>query len=97
MKYMIAIFFYTTVTLRASSFPGWLYPWLEWTFSVQDDEEAANNVSLMIDIYGYSYFLSIFIAPLPGLLIKSSQKIFKSDLIGEQRALTMILTISGTG
>jgi len=97
MKYMIAVFFYTTVSLRAASVPGWFYPWLEWTFSVQDDEEAKENVSLMLDIYGLSYFLSIVLALLPSLMIRSSQKIFKSDLIGEQRALSILLTLSGKG
>ena len=95
LKNIISIIFYTTVTVRASSFPSWLYPWLQWTFSIQDEELAEANVSLAMDIYGYSYFLSIFIAPLPGMFIKYMQRIFKSDRLGEHHALTVILLIAG--
>ena len=95
LKYVIIIIFYTTLQVRVSSFQSWLYPWLKWTFSTQDAAQAEYNVSLMMDVYGYSYFLSIFIAPLPGLFIKWMQRVFKSKLIGEQRAVTIIMLLAG--
>ena len=33
-KYILSSIFYITLTIRTTSFPSWLYPWLRWTFSV---------------------------------------------------------------
>ena len=95
LKYLIIIIFYTSLQVRVSSFQSWLYPWLKWTFSGQDSAEAEYNVSLLMDVYGYSYFSSIFIAPLPGLFIKWMQRVFKSNQIGEQRAITVLMVLTG--
>ena len=95
LKNIIYTIFYTTVILRAGSFPIWFYPWLQWTFSEQDDEVAEANVSLLMDIFGYSYFFSIVIAPFPGMFIKFMQRTFKSDRLGDHHALTVILVITG--
>ena len=57
------------MTVRINSFPSWYYPWLKWTFSDLPEDEYDSNISLCMDILGYSYFISLFISPLPGLLI----------------------------
>ena len=92
-KHAISVIFYASLMMRVSSFPIWLYPWLKWTFSVQNCDEAEQNVSRVMDMFGYSYYLSIFISPLPGLLIKRMQKVYKSDHVGEHHALTIIFLI----
>ena len=49
-----------------------------------------------MDIYGYSYFISLVIAPFPGLFISLMQKIYKSEKIGSHRALTGLLLFAIT-
>ena len=55
VKYLLVIIYFTTLTVRTTSFPGWLYPWLKWNFSQLKEEEAERNVSVLMDIYGFSY------------------------------------------
>lgn len=95
-KYILSSIFYITLTIRTTSFPSWLYPWLRWSFSVLEESEAEEKVSLMMDIYGYSYFISLVIAPFPGLFISLMQKIYKSEKIGSHRALTGLLLFAIT-
>ena len=47
-----------------------------------------------MDIYGYSYFISLVIAPFPGLFISLMQKIYKSEKVGSHRALTGLLLLA---
>jgi len=52
VKYLMLVCFYTPLTIRANSFPSWLYPWLKWSFSILEETEAENNVSVLMDVYG---------------------------------------------
>ena len=65
------------MTVRINAFPAWYYPWLEWTFSGSEDPEK--NVSVCMDVFGFSYYISLFISPLPGFLIAAIKKCTKSD------------------
>ena len=62
------------MTVRINSFPSWYYPWLKWTFSDLPEDEYNNNVSFCLDMFGYSYYISLLISPLPGILITIIKK-----------------------
>ena len=62
------------MTVRINSFPSWYYPWLKWTFSDLPEDEYDHNVSFCLDMFGYSYYISLLISPLPGILISFIQK-----------------------
>ena len=62
------------MTVRINSFPSWYYPWLKWTFSDLPEDEYNDNVSFCLDMFGYSYYISLLISPLPGILISCIQK-----------------------
>ena len=62
------------MTVRINSFPSWYYPWLKWTFSGLPEDEYDKNVSFCLDMFGYSYYISLIISPLPGMLISLMQK-----------------------
>ena len=59
---------------REQPFPSWYYPWLKWTFSDLPEDEYNDNVSFCMDMFGYSYYISLLISPLPGVLITIIQK-----------------------
>ena len=66
IRMLVYIIFFSTLTPRITSFQNWVYPWLKWSFS--EFENSEEIVADLMDVYGYSYFLSILIAPLPGWL-----------------------------
>ena len=72
LNYIAANVFFIIMTLRIVSFPSWYYPWLTWTFS--GSSESSSQVSSCMDMFGYSYFISLFISPLPGMIIKFIKK-----------------------
>ena len=53
---------------------SWYYPWLKWTFSDLPEDEYNDNVSFCMDMFGYSYYISLLISPLPGFLIEIIKK-----------------------
>ena len=59
---------------REQPIPSWYYPWLKWTFSDLPEEEYNDNVSFCMDMFGYSYYVSLLISPLPGIMITIIQK-----------------------
>lgn len=74
INYLLANIFFVIMTVRINSFPSWYYPWLKWTFSDLPEDEFNDNVSFCLDMFGYSYYISLFISPLPGILISFIQK-----------------------
>ena len=68
--------FFVIIQVRINSGVIWFLPWLQWNFSGSENQER--NVSLCLDVFGYSYYISLLIAPLPGLLIVAIQKLTKS-------------------
>ena len=81
-NYLWASLFFIIMTVRINSFPSWYLPWLSWTFSGLDEQVAEDNKSLCIDIYGYSYYISLFISPLPGFIITTIKKITNNSIKG---------------
>ena len=59
---------------REQPIPSWYYPWLKWTFSDLPEDEYNDNVSFCMDMFGYSYYISLLISPLPGILITIIKK-----------------------
>ena len=53
------------ISMRLKSIQGWMYPWLDWTYS---GTNSSTIVSDQLNIYGYTYFMSPLIAFFPGLL-----------------------------
>ena len=94
-KLLIYVLFYTCLTVRINTFPSWALPWFQWTFSTMEPEEAEKNVSLCMDIYGFTYYLALVVAPMPGLFIGKMQKVFKSNILGEHHSLTVMFTLAG--
>lgn len=74
VNYFFASVFFIVMTVRINSFPGWYYPWLKWTFSDLPEDEYDENVSFCLDMFGYSYYISLAISPLPGLIISLIKK-----------------------
>ena len=58
--------FYCMGCTRIKSIQGWIYPWMEWTYSNVPDSDGL--VSDQLDIYGYLYLASPLVAFVPGIL-----------------------------
>ena len=55
--------YYTILSSRTKSIQGWIYPWMDWVYAKHD---AADTVSTLLNLYGYSIFLSPVVALFPG-------------------------------
>ena len=76
VNFALSTLFFVIINIRINAFPAWFLPWLQWNFSGSENQER--NVSLCLDVFGYSYYISLLIAPLPGLLIVAVKKLTKS-------------------
>ena len=65
--------FYCIGCTRIKSIQGWIYPWMEWSYSTVPDSKEL--VSQQLDIYGYLYLASPLIGFVPGVLSVLFQKI----------------------
>jgi len=65
--------FYCIGCTRIKSIQGWIYPWMEWTYSTVPDSK--DLVSQQLDIYGYLYLASPLIGFVPGILSVLIQKL----------------------
>jgi len=91
-KLCIYVIFYTCLTTRINSFPSWAYPWFQWSESVKPEEDR--QISLLMDIYGFAYFIAFVIAPLPGIIIKFVQDKVGKMVLGEHHSLTFFFVLS---
>lgn len=85
---------YTILCCRIKSIQGWIFPWLDWTYSNIDDDQAKTIISDQLDFYGYTYFVSPIVALFPGLLSQLIKFITKNDSIANLFTLVMLMTIS---
>ena len=76
INFAISTLFFVIINVRINAFPAWFLPWLQWNFSGSPNQEQ--YISLCLDVFGYSYYISLLIAPLPGLLIVAIKKCTKS-------------------
>ena len=58
--------FYCIGCTRIKSIQGWIYPWMEWTYSTVPDSK--DLVSQQLDIYGYLYLASPLVGFVPGII-----------------------------
>ena len=65
--------FYCIGCTRIKSIQGWIYPWMEWSYSTVPDSKEL--VSQQLDIYGYLYLASPLIGFVPGVLSVLFQKL----------------------
>ena len=56
--------YYTILSSRTKSIQGWIYPWMDWVYANHD---ASDTVSNLLNLYGYSIFLSPLVALFPGI------------------------------
>ena len=85
---------YTILCCRIKSIQGWIFPWLDWTYSNIDDDQAKTIISDQLDFYGYTYFVSPIVALFPGLLSQLIKFITKNDSIANLFTLVTLMTIS---
>ena len=68
---------------------GWIYPWMDWTFSQVPN--ADQLVSDLLDFYGYLLFFCPVIAAIPGIIFKIGSKVTGSELKGNLYGLIIIM------
>ncbi|CAG5097662.1 Oidioi.mRNA.OKI2018_I69.XSR.g15174.t1.cds [Oikopleura dioica] len=88
LNFLLFNIFSIITTLRISSIPIWILPWLKWTFQDFPEDEASELVSKNMDIYGIMFYASIIICPIPGMILKGIEKfICKEKLRAEYYGL----------
>jgi len=88
LNFVLFNIFSIITTLRISSIPIWILPWLKWTFQDFPEDEAADLVSKNMDIYGIMFYASMIICPIPGMILKAIEKfICKEKLRAEYYGL----------
>ena len=81
--------------IRVSSIPAWILPWLQWTFSELEEEEADENVSINLNIYGLMFYASLIISPIPGAFLSCLRRCFGgSKRKSEVHGLTVLLAFA---
>ena len=72
LKFVSICVYSIILQTRLNSVPGWTFTWLQWSFGRPDESNlsASNHVDLCMDIFGFMFFASIFISPIPSLMIK---------------------------
>ena len=91
VNFALASLFFVIINVRINAFTAWFLPWLQWNFSGHNDKDE--YVSLCLDVFGYSYFLSLLIAPLPGLMIAGVKKCTKKSAKSNAYALNCLLLL----
>ena len=86
---------FNILSVRMKSIQGWIYPWMDWTFS--DISDSGQVVSDALDFYGYFVFISPVVATLPGLIFKLISKCTRSNLKGDFYGFLVILTVTVFG
>lgn len=95
VNFALSTLFFVIINIRINAFPAWFLPWLQWNFSGSENQER--NVSLCLDVFGYSYYISLLIAPLPGLLIvRKLTKSAKSNAHALNCLLLLVVILSTT-
>ena len=90
LDFALSTIFFVIINVRINAFPAWFLPWLQWNFSGSSEQEEF--VSQCLNVFGYSYYISLFIAPLPGLLVGAIKKCTKSGK-SNAHALNVLLLL----
>lgn len=86
--------FYCIGCTRIKSIQGWIYPWMEWTYSTVPDSK--DLISQQLDIYGYLYLASPLIGAVPGILSVLIEKLTKSAFSAKFYTLLILMTLATT-
>ena len=70
---------------------GWIYAWLEWTYSKADVSDGF--ISDILDIYGYFLFIAPIFALIPGLIIKIVKSCTGSQKKGDFYGLVLMFAL----
>ena len=96
VNFALLTLFFLIINVRINAFAAWFLPWLQWKFSGREDKE--NYISLCLDVFGYSYYVSLLIAPLPGLLVAAIKRYAQSAESNKHAVnclLSLVVILSG--
>ncbi len=78
-------------------FPGWIYPWMEWSYAKVDADQADidSHVGNLLEIYGLLLFASPLFAAMPEFFSWIGSKLNKNGILnGDMISLTIIMVYS---
>ena len=93
-QYLVA---FNILNFRVKTIQGWVYPWMDWTYSAVTDSaqsEVETYVSNILDFYGYLLYASPLFAALPSLIFKIISSSTGSKFKGDFWGLVIISTYS---
>ena len=93
--YLVSSVFFIIMNVRAVSFPGWSFNWFQWHF--RDSETADADVSFCMDIFGYTFFMSLAFAFIPQMIISFFAYTSRNAQLGEYIACLIFDSASCRG
>lgn len=92
LKFLSVCVYCMVLQTRMNSIPGWTYSWLQWCFG--DTPEGKENVNNVMDVFGFMFFSSVLISPIPSILIKYITTKTGSIPKGKVGGLTFLFSIT---